>query len=105
MKFWTLFGASNQLLAALIFLAISVWLHRARQRIAFTLVSMAFVLTITLWAFGKLVVVNLAASKGFDVELVNALLAAVLVVLAMFVVASAAMWLRTERWAPALLGA
>ena len=66
---------------------------------------MAFVLTITLWALGKLVVVNLAASKEFDVELVNALSTAVLVALAMFVVASAAMRLRTERRAPALPGA
>ncbi|MDM7916206.1 MAG: carbon starvation CstA family protein, partial [Candidatus Eisenbacteria bacterium] len=29
-KFWTLFGASNQLLAALTLLAVTYWLHRAR---------------------------------------------------------------------------
>ena len=46
-KFWTLFGASNQLLAALSLLVITVWLREARQRIAFTLIPMLFVLTIT----------------------------------------------------------
>ncbi|HET6344760.1 MAG TPA: carbon starvation CstA family protein, partial [Myxococcota bacterium] len=42
-KFWTLFGASNQLLAALTLLSITVWLHQARRRIAFTLYPMIFV--------------------------------------------------------------
>ena len=50
LKFWTLFGASNQLLAALTLLAITFWLYQARQRIAFTLLPMIFVLVITLWA-------------------------------------------------------
>jgi carbon starvation protein len=48
--FWTLFGTSNQLLAALTLLAISVWLHRSGRRYWFTLLPMLFVMTITLWA-------------------------------------------------------
>jgi carbon starvation protein len=48
--FWTLFGSSNQLLAALTLLAISVWLHRSGKRYWFTLLPMLFVMTITLWA-------------------------------------------------------
>jgi carbon starvation protein len=63
-KFWTLFGASNQLLAALTLLAISVWLRRARQRIAFTLLPMAFVLVITLWALGSLTLSSLRAAPS-----------------------------------------
>src|SRR5512134_2061372 len=35
--FWTLFGTSNQLLAALPLLALSVWLHRSRKPALFTL--------------------------------------------------------------------
>src|SRR5687768_18041767 len=62
-KFWTLFGASNQLLAALTLLSITAWLYQARRRIAFTLVPMAFVLSITLWALVALVVGNLRATK------------------------------------------
>jgi carbon starvation protein len=50
--FWTLFGTSNQLLAALTLLAISVWLHRSGRRYWFTLLPMLFVMTITLWSLG-----------------------------------------------------
>ena len=88
-KFWTLFGASNQLLAALTLLAITIWLHQARRRIAFTLVPMLFVLTITLWALGKLAIANLEAAQGFDVLLVNALAATALIALALFLAGSA----------------
>src|ERR1044072_4915151 len=33
LKYWTLFGASNQLLAALTLLSVTVWLYQARKRI------------------------------------------------------------------------
>jgi carbon starvation protein len=88
-KFWTLFGASNQLLAALTLLAVTVWLHQARRRLAFTLLPMLFVLTITLWALSKLFVANLAATEGRDVELINAVASGLLVVLALYFVVAA----------------
>lgn len=50
LKFWTLFGTSNQLLASLTLLAITLWLMRTGRPFWFTLVPMCFVLTITLWA-------------------------------------------------------
>jgi carbon starvation protein len=96
-KFWTLFGASNQLLAALTLLSITIWLHQARRRIAFTLVPMLFVLTITLWALGKLAIANLQAAQGFDVLLVNALAATALIALAVFLAGSALVKVRAER--------
>jgi carbon starvation protein len=97
LKFWTLFGASNQLLAALSLLVVTVWLHRARQRIAFTLFPMLFVLTITLWSLVKLMLANLAAANGIDMAFLNALSAAVLTGLALFLVVSAIGKLRGER--------
>jgi carbon starvation protein len=48
--FWTLFGTSNQLLAALTLLGITVWLRRSGKRSWYTLWPMLFVMTITLWA-------------------------------------------------------
>jgi carbon starvation protein len=93
-KFWTLFGASNQLLAALTLLSISAWLHEARQRIAFTLVPMAFVLTITLWALGKIAISSFEASKGIDVVFANAVASTLLIGLALFLVGSALAKLR-----------
>ena len=101
-KFWTLFGASNQLLAALTLLSITVWLHQARKRIAFTLFPMLFVLTITLWALGKLTWANLQATQGFDVELLNGVAALLLIVLALYLAVSALLKLRRERGAGAV---
>jgi carbon starvation protein len=90
-KFWTLFGASNQLLAALTLLAISVWLHQRRQRVAYTLVPMIFVLVTTLYALARLTVANFEASRagGGAVELVNSITCAVLIALALYLVSRA----------------
>ncbi|HEX8476224.1 MAG TPA: carbon starvation CstA family protein [Pyrinomonadaceae bacterium] len=100
-KFWTLFGASNQLLAALTLLSITVWLYQARQRIAFTLVPMVFVLIITLSALSMMVVSNLRATKimsgQLDVELINALASAALVALALYLAVVALVRLRGDR--------
>jgi carbon starvation protein len=48
--FWVLFGTSNQLLAALTLLAVTVWLRRSRRPSWFTAVPMVFVMGITLWS-------------------------------------------------------
>ena len=84
--FWALFGASNQLLAALTLLAITVWLHKAKKRIVFTLVPMLFVLVITLWALGSMVLGNFRASTGFDIKLLNGIMSLALITLALFLV-------------------
>lgn len=95
--FWTLFGASNQLLAALTLLSITAWLYEARQRIAFTLIPMLFVLIITIWALGSLVYGNFSAAKGFDVKLVNGIASLTLISLAIYLVITALIKLRGER--------
>jgi carbon starvation protein len=106
-KFWTLFGASNQLLAALTLLAITVWLYQARQRIAFTLLPMIFVLVITLWALGALVVGNLrltrVASGHVDIELINGLASGALIVLALYLAIVALARVRGDRRKDTLL--
>ncbi len=50
LTFWVLFGTSNQLLAALTLLGISVWLKRSGRRCWFTVLPMLFVMAITLWS-------------------------------------------------------
>ncbi|MGE3544966.1 MAG: carbon starvation CstA family protein, partial [Kofleriaceae bacterium] len=47
MLFWTLFGTSNQLLAALSLLAITVWLHRIGKPFWFTIIPMVLVFAVT----------------------------------------------------------
>lgn len=96
-KFWTLFGASNQLLAALTLLSITVWLYKARRRIWFTLVPMIFVLVITLWSLAGLTMANLRAASGLDVQMLNAISAAALILLALFLAVTALLKVRGER--------
>lgn len=94
--FWTLFGASNQLLAALSLLSITAWLYKSRQRIAFTLLPMLFVLVITLWALAKMVIVNFQTAQGFDIKFVNALASLALISLAIYLIVTAILKLRRE---------
>lgn len=100
-KFWTLFGASNQLLAGLSLLAITFWLYQSRQRIAFTLLPMIFVLVITLWALVSLVIGNLRITRigtgVVDIELINAIAAAALVLLALYLAVVALIKVRGDR--------
>jgi len=95
-EFWALFGASNQLLAALTLLSITVWLYKARKRIAFTLLPMLFVLVITLWALGAMVIGNFQMSSGFDIKLINGIMSLALIGLAIFLVINGILRLRSE---------
>lgn len=87
--FWTLFGASNQLLAALTLLVLTLWLRRQGRGSAFTLVPMLFVTAITVTALVLLAWANLRSASGFDVAFWNGTSAVALLALAgyLFVVA------------------
>jgi carbon starvation protein len=50
LAYWTLFGTSNQLLAALTLLGVTVWLRRTGRRAWYTFFPMLFVMTITVLA-------------------------------------------------------
>jgi carbon starvation protein len=56
MRFWTLFGSSNQLLAGLTLMGVTVWLWREGRTVWFVAVPMAFILTITLWSLAQQIV-------------------------------------------------
>ena len=100
-NFWTLFGASNQLLAALTLLSISVWLHQRRQRVAFTLLPMLFVLVTTLYALVRLTLQNFSAATVSPVSMVNGITSAALIALALYLVFRAIVRVRAERAAAA----
>jgi carbon starvation protein len=99
-EFWTLFGASNQLLAALSLLSITAWLYEARQRIAFTLLPMLFVLAVTLVALTSLVIGNFRSSNGFDIKFINGIASVALISLAIYLVITALFKFRNGRSAP-----
>jgi carbon starvation protein len=70
-KYWTLFGTSNQLLAALTLLAISVWLKKENRPYWFTLLPMVFVMAITVWSLGIQAVTAFRQPVGFRPETIN----------------------------------
>jgi len=47
---WPIFGTSNQLLASLTLLAISVWLIKTHRNAIYALAPMAFMMVVTMWA-------------------------------------------------------
>lgn len=93
-QFWTLFGAANQLLAALSLLVISAWLHQNRKRLAFTLIPMIFVLSTTMVALFQLVRKNFGEAKGLDLALLNGVVSFLLIVLALYLVVVATVKMR-----------
>ncbi len=48
--FWTIFGTSNQLLAALTLMILSVWLHRSGKSFWMSAIPMVFMMAMTMWS-------------------------------------------------------
>jgi carbon starvation protein len=95
--FWPIFGSSNQLLAALTLLGITIWLRKTgRARTAWlTGLPMLFMMVTTLWSLALLLrnaYGRLAAGHGYDGP---SLVALVLFVLAVLLVFEAVRALRT----------
>ncbi len=86
MTFWTLFGTSNQLLASLSLLGITVWLKRSGRRYWFVALPMVFVMAVTVTALVLQARTAFAQAAGLDLAVVNGLVAVTLLVLAMTLV-------------------
>lgn len=88
--FWVLFGTSNQLLAALSLLGISVWLRRMGRPTLFTVVPMVFVMTVTVWSLVLQVraAVGALATSGprFDTATLNGAVSVMLIALAVVLI-------------------
>jgi carbon starvation protein len=53
---WPIFGSSNQLLAALTLLGISLWLIKTGKKAVYAIVPMIFMIVMTLWSLVNLIV-------------------------------------------------
>lgn len=94
-EFWTLFGASNQLLAALSLLTVSVWLRAIGRPTASTLLPGLFVLGVTATALVVIAANGLFAGRAGGA--LNGLCALVLLALAVYVVSRAIAAVRRPR--------
>jgi carbon starvation protein len=98
--FWGIFGASNQLLAALTLLGLSLWLRNTgRGRLAvLTLVPMVFMMGMTVWSLvATLTKAAARASAGGAFGAPNVVAAVLLVVAAALVAQAVAAWRRPLR--------
>ncbi len=86
--FWTIFGTSNQLLAALTLMTLSVWLYRAGKQVWVSALPMIFVMIMTLWSLGVMILQAVqklfSQNPSFDTIGFVALLLFVLALLLMF---------------------
>ncbi len=89
--FWNLFGTSNQLLAALALLGVTVWLSRKGRSVWYTLVPMLFMLAMTMWSLVISVQVHLGRVAAGTVAAVHHVEFAVVMLLA-----GMAVWLVAE---------
>ena len=83
--FWTLFGTSNQLLASLSLLAISVWLWRGGKKPWFTIIPTGLVMSVTVTSL-VLQSRNLGRHEAGTTPWINGLVSVVLLALAMALV-------------------
>jgi carbon starvation protein len=95
--YWKLFGASNQLLAALTLFAVGFWLLRARRPCLFVFLPMAFVLVMTSWALVQILLRSAADARESVPALVNALASGALLLLAAFLLWTGLARLRAAR--------
>lgn len=90
-KIWALFGAANQLLAALGLLAVAAWLGKIGKNNKMFLFPMAFMLVVTIVSLIQTIITNVSGVMAGGSEVVwmviRAVLAVLLVVLALFLTA------------------
>ena len=99
--FWNLFGMSNQLLAALALLGVSVWLHKTGRNLWLGLAPALFMGGISLWALGLTLHNILAVRRVAGVLWIEAGVAAVLAVMALWLLVEAVLILREKAQSPA----
>ncbi len=102
--FWGLFGTSNQLLAALTLLGLTVWLYRRGRGAWFTFVPAVLMLSVSLWSLGLMLQTYLGRLSSpapvATVQHIEAGVAALLVVLAGWLVIEALVLTRSLRRPP-----
>ena len=85
---WPVFGASNQLLAALTLLSVTLWLMRKKRPALFAMLPMFFMLVISIWALVCLIMQKWGNVTLVTISIMLIALAIFLLVLAIFKLSS-----------------
>ena len=91
---WPLFGTSNQLLAGISLLLITIWLKRSGRSIIYTLVPMIFLSFVTIWAMVEHVFFEWSGAGDADANLLLFSFGAIILVFAIWIILEAMNLLR-----------
>ncbi|WP_226666461.1 carbon starvation protein A [Metabacillus litoralis] len=86
---WPLFGTSNQLLAGISLLLISIWLKRLGRNYLVTFIPMVFILFMTVWAMVQQVVFEWSGLGGTDTNLLLFIFGSIILVFAIWIMLTA----------------
>ncbi len=71
---WPLFGSTNQLLAALTLIAVTVWLHRAKRPTWFTIIPAVMMMATTMYSLGYKLFVDYIPGRNYLLIVIDLLL-------------------------------
>lgn len=86
---WPLFGTSNQLLAGISLLLISIWLKRLGRNYLVSFIPMVFLLIMTIWAMIQQVIFEWSGIGGTDANLLLFIFGSIILVFAIWIVLTA----------------
>lgn len=91
---WPLFGTSNQLLAGISLLLITIWLKRKGRKIIYTLIPMIFILIMTLWAMTQQVLFEWSGYGEGELNLLLFVFGAIILAFTIWIILEAIVLLR-----------
>ncbi len=86
---WPLFGTSNQLLAGVSLLLISIWLKRQGRNFLPTFIPMVFIFAMTVWAMVQQVVFDWSGLGATDTNLLLFILGGIILILVIWIILEA----------------
>ncbi len=93
---WPLFGTSNQLLAGISLLLVSIWLYRKGRPIIYTAIPMIFLLFMTMWALAQQLLFKWSGYGAGSANWLLMFFGAVIFVFAVWIVLAATISLRSN---------
>lgn len=94
---WPLFGTSNQLLAGISLLLVTIWLRRQGRSIIYTLIPMVFLMIMTLWAMVEQVVFDWSGWGTNDSNMLLFVFGAIILGFTIWIILEAVSLMRKEK--------
>jgi len=94
---WPLFGTSNQLLAGISLLLVTIWLKRQGRPIIYTLVPMVFLMVMTLWAMTEQVIFDWSGYSGNEANMLLFIFGAIILGFTIWIILEAVVLIRKDK--------